>query len=155
MERPGVYELPLGVTLTSCCERPAGSTGTLQGVLARRRVERLPARLGERDVPLDFKSLAAAGSMLGSAGVVVLNDTVDMAEAALAQAVFFEDESCGQCSPCRIGTRMRAPGRSSASSPTAATRRSWPTSPEVAWGMTEGSICGLGQAASLPLTTRA
>jgi NADH:ubiquinone oxidoreductase subunit F (NADH-binding) len=90
--------------------------------------------------------------MLGSAGVVVLGETVDMVEAALSQAVFFEDESCGQCSPCRIGTqivrqaleRYLAGGRDPAALAHLA---------EVAWGMGEASICGLGQAASLPLTT--
>ncbi len=90
--------------------------------------------------------------MLGSAGVVVLNQTVDMAEAALAQAVFFEDESCGQCSPCRIGTRILKValemylGNGRDASVLAHLE-------EVAWGMGEASICGLGQAAALPLTT--
>ncbi len=99
---------------------------------------------------MDFESLAATGSMLGSAGVVVLNDTVDMVEAALTQAVFFEDESCGQCAPCRIGTQIvrQALERYRAGSPTALSYIQ-----EVAWGMTEASICGLGQAASLPLTS--
>lgn len=100
------------------------------------------------DVPMDFKSLREAGSMLGSAGIVVLNDTVDMVEAALTQMVFFEDESCGQCSPCRIGTqilrqaleRYRAGGQDALS-----------YVQDVAWGMREASICGLGQAASMPL----
>jgi NADH:ubiquinone oxidoreductase subunit F (NADH-binding) len=90
--------------------------------------------------------------MLGSAGIVVLDDTVDMVEAALAQAVFFEDESCGQCSPCRIGTQMvrqaleryREGGRA---------RRALSDLEEVSWGMGQASICGLGQAAALPLTT--
>jgi len=92
--------------------------------------------------------------MLGSAGIVVLNDTADMVEAALAQAIFFEEESCGQCSPCRIGTQMlrqalerylemRANGGGGLP----------PELEEIAWGMKEASICGLGQAASLPLTT--
>ena len=88
--------------------------------------------------------------MLGSAGVVVLNSTVDMVDAALTQAVFFEDESCGQCSPCRIGTqilrqaleRYRDEGRNPQTLSYVA---------DVAWGMKEASICGLGQAAALPL----
>ena len=104
------------------------------------------------DVAMDFKSLAAEGSMLGSAGVVVLNDSADMVEAALTQAVFFEDESCGQCAPCRIGTqilrrtleRYLANGRDPQSLAHVA---------DVSWGMGEASICGLGQAAALPLTS--
>jgi NADH:ubiquinone oxidoreductase subunit F (NADH-binding) len=88
--------------------------------------------------------------MLGSAGVVVLDSTVDMVDAALSQAVFFEDESCGQCAPCRIGTqilrqaleRYRDEGRNPETLAHVA---------DVAWGMKEASICGLGQAASLPL----
>ena len=73
-----------------------------------------------------------------------------MVEAALSQAIFFEDESCGQCAPCRIGTqilrqaleRYRDEGRNPDTLAYVA---------DVAWGMKEASICGLGQAASLPL----
>ena len=102
------------------------------------------------DIAMDFKSLSAAGSMLGSTGIVVLNDTVDMVEAALNQAVFFEDESCGQCAPCRIGTQIvrQALERYRAGSPDALSFIQ-----EVAWGMSEASICGLGQAAAMPLTS--
>ena len=62
--------------------------------------------MAHRGLPLDFRGLPKVGSMLGSAGVVVLNDTVDLAEAAMWQSVFFEDESCGQCAPCRLGTQF-------------------------------------------------
>ena len=58
-----------------------------------------------RDIPLDYNSLQEVGSMLGSSGIVVVNDTVDMAEAVRWQLIFFERESCGQCAPCRLGTR--------------------------------------------------
>ena len=85
--------------------------------------------------------------MLGSAGVVVLNETADIREAVRTQLAFFEAESCGQCAPCRIGTRFLrlALERGGASDllPVA----------DVAWEMNEGSICGLGQAAALPLTS--
>jgi NADH:ubiquinone oxidoreductase subunit F (NADH-binding) len=75
-----------------------------------------------------------------------------MVEAALAQAVFFEDESCGQCAPCRIGTQMvrQALDRYLANGRDPSVLGELT---EVSWGMTEASICGLGQAASLPLTT--
>ena len=87
--------------------------------------------------------------MLGSAGVVVLNDTVDIAEAARWQLEFFEEESCGQCAPCRIGTRYlyRQLGRYLATgSPDALAHAA-----DVGWEMEEGSICGLGMVAMKPL----
>ena len=151
VNRPGVYEAALGVTMAELLEMAGGVDGALKAFSPGGASSGfLPAE--QVNVVMDFKSLAAAGSMLGSAGVVVLNDTVDMVEAALSQAVFFEDESCGQCAPCRIGTqivrqaleRYLASGRDPAA---LADLR------EVSWGMTEASICGLGQAASLPLTT--
>jgi NADH:ubiquinone oxidoreductase subunit F (NADH-binding) len=149
--KPGVYEAPLGVTMDELLSMAGGVEGTLKAFSPGGASSGfLPASM--TSINMDFKALAAAGSMLGSAGVVVLNDTVDMVEAALSQAVFFEDESCGQCAPCRIGTqiirqaldRYLASGRDPAA---------LAVLDEVAWGMTEASICGLGQAASLPLTS--
>jgi len=150
VERPGVYEAPMGVSFGELLDMAGGVVGTLKafspggassGFLPADRI----------DVAMDFKSLQEAGSMLGSAGIVVLNDTVDMVEAALIQAVFFEDESCGQCAPCRIGTQIvrQALERYQASRDAASLR----DLDEVSWGMGEASICGLGQAASLPLTS--
>ena len=151
VERPGVYEAPLGISMAELLELAGGCTGTLKafspggassGFLPASRV----------DIALDFRALQEAGSMLGSAGVVVLDDSVDMAEAALCQAVFFEDESCGQCSPCRIGTQVvrQTLERYLESGRDPSTLAGLE---EVAWGMGEASICGLGQAAALPLTT--
>ncbi|HHO51415.1 MAG TPA: NADH-quinone oxidoreductase subunit F [Deltaproteobacteria bacterium] len=148
--RPGVYELPLGVTLDELVEAGGGYVGTPRAFSPGGAASGfLP--ISERSRPLDMGGLAAAGSMLGSAGVVVLNDTVDMAQAARWQAIFFQDESCGQCAPCRIGCSLQ--------------RRSldrWiddrdPATlqhvEEIHWEMEEGSICGLGMTASLPLVT--
>jgi NADH:ubiquinone oxidoreductase subunit F (NADH-binding) len=151
VRRPGVYEAPLGITFRELLAMAGGPVGTLKAFSPGGASSGfLPA--DQIDIALDFKSLAAAGSMLGSAGVVVLNDTVDMVEAALAQAVFFEDESCGQCAPCRIGTQMvrQALDRYLANGRDPSVLGELT---EVSWGMTEASICGLGQAASLPLTT--
>ena len=148
--RPGVYEAPMGVPLSELLALAGGVDGTLKAYSPGGASSGfLPA--DRADLPLDFKSLAAAGSMLGSAGIVVLNTTADMVEAALSQAVFFEDESCGQCSPCRIGTRVlrRALERYRESGDPAVLAEV----DEVAWGMGEASICGLGQAAPLPLTS--
>ncbi len=149
--RPGVYEAPMGVTMAELIEMAGGVVGTLKafspggassGFLPADRVE----------VAMDFAALQEQGSMLGSAGVVILNDTVDMVEAALSQAVFFEDESCGQCAPCRIGTQIlrQTLERYLSSGRDASTLE---FVDDVSWGMCEASICGLGQAASLPLTS--
>ena len=104
-----------------------------------------------RSHPLDFKGLGKVGSMLGSAGVVVLNDTVDLAWAAKQQAIFFEDESCGQCAPCRIGTRYvrQSIDRYLTTGDPVALQHI----EDVSWEMDQGSICGLGQIAALPLTS--
>jgi len=145
--RPGVYEAPLGASLRELLALAGCSVGTLKAFSPGGASSGfLPAVM--IDLPLDFKSLAGAGSMLGSAGIVVLNQSVDMVEAAFAQAVFFEDESCGQCAPCRIGTQMLRQAleryRTGDSEALAHVR-------EIAWGMGEASICGLGQAAWMPL----
>ena len=150
VRNPGVYEAPLGLTMRELLDLAGGATGTLKAFSPGGASSGfLPA--DQLDVAMDFKSLAAAGSMLGSAGVVVLDDSVDMVEAALSQAVFFEDESCGQCSPCRIGTqiiRQTLERYLAARDPATLSDLA-----EVAWGMGEASICGLGQAAALPLTS--
>jgi NADH:ubiquinone oxidoreductase subunit F (NADH-binding) len=149
VEHPGVYEAPMGITLRELLDLAGGVTGTLKAFSPGGASSGfLPA--DQIDLPMGFKSLREAGSMLGSAGVVVLNDTTDMVDAALTQAVFFEDESCGQCSPCRIGTQIvrQALERYRAGDAQALTYIQ-----EVAWAMREASICGLGQAASLPLTS--
>jgi len=151
--RPGTYELPLGVCLDELAEAAGGYVGELKAFSPGGASSGfLPA--SERRLPLDFASLGRAGSMLGSAGVVVLDDTVDMRWAALEQLRFFEVESCGQCAPCRIGTyylrdsleRHVVGGAGSAVD--ALTHVA-----DTAWQMNEGSICGLGQAAPLPLTS--
>ena len=156
VNQPGTYELPLGVSLDELVEAAGGYEGELLAFSPGGASSGfLPA--SERGLPLDFKSLPKVGSMLGSAGVVVLNDSIDVVWAVREQLRFFEAESCGQCAPCRIGTRFqrqsvdrylesRGVGHGGHS-------ESLGQVAEVAWQMNEGSICGLGQAASLPLTT--
>ncbi|MGK0482307.1 MAG: NADH:ubiquinone oxidoreductase subunit F (NADH-binding) [Planctomycetota bacterium] len=149
--RPGTYELPLGVTLDELVEAAGGYVGELKAFSPGGASSGfLPPSM--RDQPMDFKTLAGLGSMLGSAGVVVLNDTVDMRWAVAQQLRFFEAESCGQCAPCRIGTRYlrEAVDRHAKGD---ATDGPLDHAADVAWQMNEGSICGLGQAAPLPLTT--
>ncbi len=152
--RPGVYELPLGVTLDELASAAGGYVGALRAFSPGGASSGfLPA--AKRAVPLDFKHLADEGSMLGSAGVVVLNDSVDIPWAVAQQLRFFEAESCGQCAPCRIGTRFQRESldRFLDRARPAVAADALAHVAEVAWQMNEGSICGLGQAASLPLTT--
>jgi NADH:ubiquinone oxidoreductase subunit F (NADH-binding) len=144
VRRPGVYEAPLGITMQELLDMAGGPIGTLKAFSPGGASSGfLPA--SKVDVPMDFKSLQKEGSMLGSAGIVVLNTTVDMVEASLNQAVFFEDESCGQCAPCRIGTqviRQTLERYLESRDPDVLSHLN-----EVMWGMGEASICGLGQAA--------
>ena len=146
--RPGVYELPLGVSLDELAAAAGGYVGTpLAFSPGGASSGFLP--MSRRTLPLDYGSLAGAGSMLGSAGVVVLNDTVDIAEAARWQLEFFEEESCGQCAPCRIGTRYlhrQIKQYLASGDPEALSHAA-----DVGWEMEEGSICGLGMVAMKPL----
>ncbi|MEM9556016.1 MAG: NADH-ubiquinone oxidoreductase-F iron-sulfur binding region domain-containing protein [Acidobacteriota bacterium] len=147
---PGVYEAAMGTTMAELLERAGGATGTLKAFSPGGASSGfLPA--SKVGVAMDFKSLQQEGSMLGSAGVVALDESVDMVEAALSQAVFFEDESCGQCAPCRIGTQIvrQTLERYLESRDPAVLAPLH----EVSWGMEQASICGLGQAASWPLTS--
>jgi NADH:ubiquinone oxidoreductase subunit F (NADH-binding) len=151
VRQPGNYELPMGVCLDELVEAAGGYDGELKAFSPGGASSGfLPA--SERTRPLDFGSLAELQSMLGSAGVVVMNQSVDMRFAALTQLRFFEAESCGQCAPCRIGSQYlrealeRHCSGEGGVDPLAHVA-------EVAWQMNEGSICGLGQTAPLPLTS--
>ncbi len=150
VHRPGVYELPLGVTLDDLVDQAGGYVGSPRAFCPGGASSGfLPMSM--RDRPLDFQGLARIGSMLGSAGVVVMNDTVNMAQAALQQSIFFEDESCGQCAPCRIGTQVlrQALARFLAEgSPGALNGLD-----SVSWEMEQASLCGLGMVASRPYTS--
>jgi NADH:ubiquinone oxidoreductase subunit F (NADH-binding) len=153
VQKPGIYELPLGITLDELVEEAGGYIGNLKTFSPGGASSGfLPAKY--RNVPLDFKNMKELGSLLGSAGVVVLNDTVNIKWAVSQQLRFFEDESCGQCAPCRIGTRylheaMEANIQNTEQNNKPHLRHT----DDVAWQMREGSICGLGQIASLPLTS--
>lgn len=148
--RPGVYEQPLGVSLDELVEVAGGYVGE-PAAFSPGGASSGFLPISERERPLDFGSLSQVGSMLGSAGVVVINEGFDLAEAACSQAIFFEDESCGQCAPCRIGTRLvhQALTRYLDSKDPSALEHI----EDLAWEMEEGSICGLGMVAALPLTS--
>ena len=103
---PGLYELPLGINLLELIEEYGG------GVLGGRRIKAVSPggsssavfSADELDIAMDFDSIAAAGSMLGTAGVTVMDETVNMVKVAQNLAHFYRDESCGQCVQCREGT---------------------------------------------------
>jgi len=106
VNRPGNYELPLGVTIRQLIEEHGG------GVVGGRAVKAIipggtsAPMLGadKLDLPLDFDSVAQAGSMLGSGAVIVMDETVCIPHAVLRMVEFYVNESCGKCTPCREGT---------------------------------------------------
>ena len=103
--RPGVYEASVGVTLRELIEGAGGirNGNELKAVIPGGISAKI-LTAGEIDVAMDFDSLTAAGSMAGSGGVIVMDETTCMVEVLESAARFFADESCGQCSPCREGT---------------------------------------------------
>jgi formate dehydrogenase len=102
----------------------------------------LPASI--HDVPLDFDTLQHLGSFIGSAAVVVLSDHDSARGAALNMLRFFEDESCGQCTPCRVGCAKAVQLMQADTWDQALLR-------ELSETMIDASICGLGQAAPNPI----
>jgi formate dehydrogenase len=145
---PGVKIAPAGVTVRELIDEFCG--GMLAGHTFKAYVPGgpssgiLPAALG--DVPLDFGTLEAHGSFIGSAAVVILSDRDDIKQAAINLMRFFEDESCGQCTPCRAGTEKAVKLMAA---------RGWDETllSELAVAMRDASICGLGQAAPNALST--
>ena len=106
VERPGVYEAPMGITFREIIEDLCGGMrggGKLKAFIpGGSSAPVLPA--DKIDTPADFESVAQAGSMLGSGGLIVMDETVDMVWALENLLVFYAHESCGQCSPCREGS---------------------------------------------------
>jgi formate dehydrogenase beta subunit len=143
--KPGVYLAPNGVTVRELIDMAGGMPDghELYGYLpggASGGI--LPASLG--DVPLDFRSLDQYGCFIGSAAVVVLSQHDRARDIAHNLMHFFAHESCGKCTPCRVGT---------AKADTLMARSTWdlPVLRDLADVMTDASICGLGQAAPNPL----
>ncbi|QBF32730.1 NAD(P)H-dependent oxidoreductase subunit E [Thalassococcus sp. S3] len=143
--QPGVYLLPAGSTITDIIEAAGGMAeghvfkayqpgGPSSGLL--------PASID--DVPLDFDTLQPLGSFIGSAAVVVLSDQDRARDAALNMLRFFEDESCGQCTPCRVGCEKAVKLMQ-------ADQWDQPLLDELCTAMADASICGLGQAAPNPI----
>ncbi len=152
VQRPGVYELPMGTTLREIIEVHAG------GMLAGRKLKAvIPGgssvpilTAAEIDVAMDFDSVAKAGSMLGSAGIIVMDDSTDMVGALRTIAHFYHHESCGQCTPCREGTGWleKILDRIDAGEGTDADIAKLDS---VASGMLGTTICVLADAAAMPV----
>ncbi len=146
VKQPGVKLAPAGISVRELIEEYCG--GMAEGHTFRAYLPGgasggiLPASLG--DLPLDFDTLAEHGCFIGSAAVIVLSDRDDLAAAALNLMRFFEEESCGQCTPCRVGTGKAA---------RLMQQPEWdvPLLTELSRAMADASICGLGQAAPNPL----
>jgi NADH:ubiquinone oxidoreductase subunit F (NADH-binding)/NADH:ubiquinone oxidoreductase subunit E len=148
VKNPGMKLAPAGITVRELIEEfcggmadghrfhaylPGGASGGI-----------LPASMD--DIPLDFGTLEKYGCFIGSAAVIILSDQDDVKAAALNLMRFFEDESCGQCTPCRVGTQKAA---------LLMEKPVWNREllDELGQAMRDASICGLGQAASNPLTS--
>jgi len=150
--RPGCYELPVGAGLRELIFGPAG------GMRGGRKLKAvIPGGLSapvltaaEIDIALDGDSLAEAGSMLGSAGVIVIDDRTPVVGILSNMAAFYAHESCGQCTPCRIGTAWMAKisdrmasGRGRAGDLETIVR--------VAESLRGRTLCPMGDAAALPI----
>ncbi len=146
VREPGVKVAPAGITVRELIDEycggmedghellaylPGGASGGI-----------LPASMD--DVPLDFDTLQPHGCFIGSAAIIVLSDKDDLKAAVLNLLRFFEDESCGQCTPCRTGTEKAILLLEQGESDFALLE-------ELSQVMMDASICGLGQAAPNPL----
>ncbi|MGF1528122.1 MAG: NADH-ubiquinone oxidoreductase-F iron-sulfur binding region domain-containing protein [Candidatus Competibacterales bacterium] len=146
VKQPGVKVAPAGTTALELIEHYAG--GMLEGHTFKAYLPGgasggiLPAAMA--DLPLDFGHLEDHGCFVGSHAVVILSDRDNMADVALNLLRFFQDESCGQCTPCRAGT---------AKAVALMERRPWDGTllEELCQVMADASICGLGQAAPNPI----
>lgn len=145
VNKPGVHLLPAGSTITDII---AAAGGMLDGHTFKAYQPGgpssglLPATM--HDIPLDFDTLQPHGTFIGSAAVVVLSDQDKARDAALNMLRFFEDESCGQCTPCRVGCEKAVKLMQA---------DTWdqPLLDDLCTAMTAASICGLGQAAPNPI----
>jgi formate dehydrogenase len=148
VKNPGMKLAPSGITVRELIDEfcggmadahtfyaylPGGASGGI-----------LPASMD--NIPLDFGTLEKYGCFIGSAAIVILSQQDSIRTAALNLMRFFEDESCGQCTPCRVGTQKAAQLME---------KPVWNTQllEELCQAMRDASICGLGQAASNPLTS--
>jgi NADH:ubiquinone oxidoreductase subunit F (NADH-binding)/NADH:ubiquinone oxidoreductase subunit E len=154
VERPGVYCVPMGTTARELLDLAGGvSGGRNLGAIQPGGASSNFLGPGHLDVELDFATVAAAGSMLGSGAMVVMAEGTDLLAAAVNVLRFFRDESCGKCVPCRVGSSKahailggllhRGGGPADVNG----------TVRELATVMRRTSICGLGQVALGPVAS--
>ena len=150
VERPGLYEHDFGVTLRQVIDAAGGVRGgrPLRAVLLGGAAGSFVGP-GALDTPLTFEGVRAIGATLGSGVVLLLDDTVDVADLLQRIARFFRDESCGQCVPCRVGTVRQEEllGRLARGAPLGSAERELALLDDIAAVARDASICGLGQTA--------
>jgi NADH-quinone oxidoreductase subunit F len=154
VRRAGLIEIPMGTTLRQIVEEIGG------GVVSGRRFKAVqiggpsggcvPARLA--DTPVDFESLRAIGAIMGSGGMVVLDDTACMVDIARYFLQFTQNQSCGKCTFCRIGTKRMLELLNRLCGGTAS-RKHLEELERLAPQVAEGSLCGLGKTAPNPVLT--
>jgi len=146
VDSPGVYEVPMGTPLRELLDM-AGAR-KVQAVLLGGAAGSflVPEQL---DVPLSFEGTRAIGATLGSGAVIVFDETADMKAVMMRIARFFRDESCGQCVPCRVGTkRQEEILERMFSERNGDGRADVMLLSDIAQAMRDASICGLGQTAA-------
>jgi NADH:ubiquinone oxidoreductase subunit F (NADH-binding)/NADH:ubiquinone oxidoreductase subunit E len=152
VERPGVYCVPMGTTARELLDLAGGvSGGQRLGAIQPGGASSNFIGPDQLDVELDFATLQAAGSMLGSGAIVVMAEGTDLLAAAVNVLRFFRDESCGKCVPCRVGSakaHIILDGLLGAGGGPAAVDGDVRDLAEV---MRRTSICGLGQVALGPV----
>ena len=148
--RPGVYEVPFGATLGELLDLSGGVAGGrgLQGVLLGGAAGSFVTG-DQLDLPLTFESVRDAGTTLGSGVVMVFDEAVSMPDILVRIAAFFRDESCGQCTPCRVGTvrQEEALARLRSGAVRGSLEQELALLRDVGACMRDSSICGLGQTA--------
>lgn len=106
VKKPGAFEYPMGVSLDEVLKAAGGVKGKLKAVIVGGLSVPILTAAEAKGLKLDFDSCAKAGTMLGSGGIIVINDTVSIPELALRTIEFYAHESCGQCVPCREGSNL-------------------------------------------------
>jgi formate dehydrogenase iron-sulfur subunit len=154
IKRGGLYEAPFGITLRQLVQEIGGGTLSGRPVRAVQVGGPLGAYLPESmlDLPMDYEAFAAAGAMVGHGGIVVFDDTVDMARQARFAMEFCAIESCGKCTPCRVGAvrGMETVDRIIAGDHVAENVALLEDLCEV---MTDGSLCAMGGLTPMPVTS--
>ncbi|MFN2494701.1 MAG: NAD(P)H-dependent oxidoreductase subunit E [Pseudonocardiaceae bacterium] len=150
--RPGVYCVPMGTTIRSLLDEAGGMAGgAVLGAVQPGGASSNFLGPGRLDVPLDFATLAAAGSMLGSGALVAMAQGTDLLAAATNVLRFFRDESCGKCVPCRVGSAKAHALLTSAGTAGGLDDAGIARITELELAMRKTSICGLGQVALGPV----